>query len=240
MNQPEMKTTVIQYSPTVWAFDQEMVRCFLILGSERALLLDTGASPCDLPAMIREITDLPVTVANTHGDGDHTANNNLFPAVYIHPDDAPLLHSHFGEPQPVTCAVLPLADGRIFDLGGRQLEVIHVPGHTAGSCCFLDRANRLLFAGDTVQRDSVFLFGSHRVTEKYAAALEKLQTFSADIERIFPCHGPCPVDADTIPALLHCFNEAVAGHLEPQQPDRPMPGDTPPVLYSLDGCSVLL
>jgi hypothetical protein len=43
MEQPE--TTVKKISSGVWAFDQGMVRCFLIVGSVRAMLLDTGALP---------------------------------------------------------------------------------------------------------------------------------------------------------------------------------------------------
>ena len=237
MDFPKMKTTVIKYSDTLAAFDQEMVRCFLILGTERALLLDTGAAPCDLPALIREITPLPVIAANTHGDGDHTANNSLFPAVYIHPDDIPVMEQ-FG--QKFDYEILPLSDGQIFDLGGRKLEVLHVPGHTPGSCCFLDLTNRMLFAGDTVQRDSVFLFGSHRVTEKYPAALEKLQARADAYDSVWPCHGPCPVDPDTVPALLRCYTAAAAGELTPQASDRQFHGDSQPQLYALDGCSVLL
>ena len=69
-------TIVKRVSSGVWALEQEIVRCFLIVGQQRALLLDTGAEACDLMGLIREITPLPLVVLNTHGDGDHTANNN--------------------------------------------------------------------------------------------------------------------------------------------------------------------
>ncbi len=237
MDSPRLETTLIQYTPTLWAIDQGMVRAFLILGEEKALLWDTGASACDLPALIRTVTDLPLVVVNSHGDGDHTANNGLFPEVYLHPDDAPLLR-RFG-PAPDN-SILPVEEGQVFALGGRDLEVIAIPGHTPGSICLLDRANRMLFSGDTVQRDSVFLFGSHRQPELFPAALEKLKGMSAAFDTVWPSHGPCPVEPETIDGLLRCYRAAVSGQLQGQPPERPMPGDDSPQLYRLDGCSVLL
>jgi hypothetical protein len=45
--------------------------------------------------------------------------------------------------------ILPLQDGQIFDLGGgRIVETVLVPGHTAGHCAFVDSGSRILFSGD--------------------------------------------------------------------------------------------
>ena len=44
--------------------------------------------------------------------------------------------------------LVPFEDGKVFDLGGRTLEAILVPGHSKGSCCFLDKVDRILFTGD--------------------------------------------------------------------------------------------
>ncbi len=48
--------------------------------------------------------------------------------------------------------------GEVFDLGELEIEVIHTPGHTAGSVCYYERKNKWLFSGDTV-----FKFGFGRV-----------------------------------------------------------------------------
>ncbi len=50
-----MSTTIKKISSDVWALEQGMVRCFLIAGSQRAVLLDTGAEACDLMGLIRII-----------------------------------------------------------------------------------------------------------------------------------------------------------------------------------------
>lgn len=57
---------------------------------------------------------------------------------------------------PETYPWKPLSDGMEIDLGNRVLTVIHTPGHTDGEVCFLDKANRILFTGDT-SNESIIL-----------------------------------------------------------------------------------
>lgn len=232
---PQVETTIVRYDDSLCAIEQGFVRAFLILGTERALLLDTGAVPCGLPALVRSVTDLPLTVVNTHGDGDHVANNGQFPEIWAHPEEFELIR------RSAPASVLrPAPEGTVFALGGRDLEVLAAPGHTAGSIALLDRKNRMLFSGDTVQRDSVYLFGAHRPVDRFAGTLEKLDALRGAYDTVWPCHGPCPVGPETAADLLRCFRAAQAGELPPQAPSQPMWGEVQPVLYALDGCSVLL
>lgn len=240
MDFPQPKTTLVKFNDKLWAIDQEMVRSYIILGEEKALLWDTGASPCDMMELVREATDLPMVVVNSHGDGDHTANNSQFPEVYIHPDEMPTLRFFKNEN---ATKFLPVTEGMVFDLGGRELEVFHIPGHTPGSICLLDRKNRMLFSGDTVQRDSVFLFGGHRQPKKFPAALEKIKALSGEFDTVWPSHGECPVKPDTIDGLMNCYQAAKEGRLQGEEPPMPMPpgpGSDQPKCYRLEGCSVLL
>lgn len=114
-------TTVKRVSSGVWALEQEIVRCFLIVGQQRALLLDTGAEACDLMGMIREITPLPLVVLNTHGDGDHTANNNQFRDIHAHPDEFATIRRFRPD---LTSTLHPITALSAFDLGDRVLHVI--------------------------------------------------------------------------------------------------------------------
>lgn len=53
----------------------------LVLGTQRALVVDTGAGPRqgrEILAAVREVTDLPLTVANTHAHYDHYMGNAVF------------------------------------------------------------------------------------------------------------------------------------------------------------------
>ncbi len=231
------ETTLKQYTSTLWGIEQEAVRSFLILGETAAVLWDTGLFPCDMLALIRTVTTLPVTVINSHADMDHTENNHQFSTVYIHPADEAMLRNTRKDH---ACRILPAVEGEIFDLGNRRLEVVAVPGHTPGSICLLDRENRLLFSGDTVQRAAVYLFGDHRQIQLFPDALKKLQRMMPCFDEIYPSHGPCPMECDAIADLLDCYEAATAGELPAQNPPRPMPGNERVFMYEKNGCAVLL
>ena len=228
MEPMELKTTVNRLSNGVWAIDQGMVRCFLIVGNEKALLLDTGAGECDLLGLIRDITPLPVTVVQTHGDGDHTANSQAFPEIYAHPAEFPVLTRFRPDWSP---RLLPVAEGDVFDLGGRTLEVIEAPGHTPGSICLLDRDSRILFSGDTVSYGPVFLFGAHRDIRTFRKTLDKLRALEG-YETVYPCHNTCPVSPAVIEDLKAAVDGALDGTIAPEPfGDMPMPDGAKPACY---------
>ena len=70
------------------------VNMFLLVGNERAVLVDCGYGGVDLPAIIREVTELPVTVICTHGHIDHAFGSWMFEDVYLHPLDKEVYHRH--------------------------------------------------------------------------------------------------------------------------------------------------
>ena len=236
MEPMELKTTMYPVSDGVWAIDQEMVRCFLIVGAERALLLDTGAGECDLMGMIRSVTDMPLLVVQSHGDGDHTGNSQLFSEIYAHPAEFPILTRFRPDWKP---ALLPVAEGYVFDLGGRRLEVIEAPGHTPGSICLLDRENRILFSGDTVSYGPVFLFGSHRDIAAYRSTLVRLKALDS-FDTVYPCHNTCPVSPEVIGKLIAAVDGALDGSIQPDPfGDMPMPDGARPECYRVEDCGIL-
>jgi glyoxylase-like metal-dependent hydrolase (beta-lactamase superfamily II) len=60
------------------------VNSYLILGSERAVLLDTGMGISNIRAAVEKLTDLPVLVVNSHYHFDHVGGNHLFGDIAIH------------------------------------------------------------------------------------------------------------------------------------------------------------
>lgn len=228
-------TTVKRVSSGVWALEQEIVRCFLIVGQQRALLLDTGAEACDLMGMIREITPLPLVVLNTHGDGDHTANNNQFRDIHAHPDEFATIRRFRPD---LTSTLHPITALSAFDLGDRVLHVIETPGHTPGSICLLDRKNRILFSGDTLSYGPVFLCGEHRDIHTYRETLVKLMTMGG-FDTIYPCHSTCPVSLSVISALLAAVDGALDGSILPEPSDIPTPDGLTPMVYTVGKCGIL-
>lgn len=67
--------------------------CYLIEGTERAVLIDGLVGAGSLKNYVREMTDLPVTLILTHGHLDHTGAAWEYGSCYIHPDDIALLYS---------------------------------------------------------------------------------------------------------------------------------------------------
>lgn len=79
---------VVQFKKDTWEIDEfDCASIFLLVGTERALLIDTGIGVGDLEAAVRRITEKPLTVVITHGHGDHLGNAWRFPEIYVHPKD---------------------------------------------------------------------------------------------------------------------------------------------------------
>ena len=61
---------------------------YLVMGTERGILIDTGTGIGDLKTLVQELTDRPVSVVNTHTHWDHIGDNHQFDdiACFDHPD----------------------------------------------------------------------------------------------------------------------------------------------------------
>lgn len=130
---------------------------YLICGTKKALMVDTGNGYEDVMKIARELTDLPIEVVNTHGHCDHIYGNIFCQEAWMHPNDFPLCEQHFEYAQIKElgkgrgcCPLKPLHKEQIFDLGDVVLEVIEIFGHTPGSIGLLDRKHRILFSGDAI------------------------------------------------------------------------------------------
>lgn len=189
-------------------------QAYLVEGSEKALLIDGLAGVGSLKAFVRELTDLPVTLVNTHGHVDHIGANFEYGEVYIAPEDIELMYAHSSremrlgfaksggmfaplptEPRlddvtvPGPVKTLPMKDGDVFDLGGVKLEVIAVPGHTRGTVVFLDRDLRVVYSGDACNRNTL-LFGEEAVSvEQYKESLLHLKSFQPAFDGLWGGHG---------------------------------------------------
>ena len=153
---PFERAKITQLRPNVHLIDDAgESTCYLITGSEKALLVDSVNGYEDLHAIVRSLTDLPVIVVNTHGHGDHILGNVYFDEAWLHPADFALHDEFFGYAKEEMdkhglkpCSLKALEIGQIFDLGGVQLEVVDLKGHTAGSIGLLDKAARIIYTGD--------------------------------------------------------------------------------------------
>jgi hydroxyacylglutathione hydrolase len=151
-----------------------------------------------LRALKTEMKDVK-RVINTHGHFDHIGGNGYFlnAEVAIHGSDAGILEKADMELSNAGFfdgRLSPRKPDRILKEGDRltpdrlDLEVIHTPGHSAGSICLYDRKRKILFSGDTVFSDGVgrtdLPGGDPKAMEESLSRLLKL-----DVEKILPGHG---------------------------------------------------
>jgi len=195
--------------------------CFLLEGSDRALLIDGLTGVGSLLSFARELTSLPITIALTHGHMDHSGAAWESESVCLHPDDNEMLESaedsgvpvrfgyyriceQFGGPMRTKvqesdflphCKVttVPLLDGDVIELGGRQVTVIAVPGHTRGTLVFLDRNTRIVFSGDACNVNTLMNLRTSATIEEYLAALHHWKEYEGEFDVMYGGHDPAPV-----------------------------------------------
>ncbi len=197
---------------------------YLVEGDERAALIDAGLGIGDLRAATGAVTELPVQVLLTHSHYDHVGSAHLFDKVAIAEGDEGALASElsaemqaFADLIPGRCSrqvpprfswdsyrIVPttptrvLRDGDEVDLGGRQLRVVHTPGHSPGSACFLDSMTGCLFTGDTVYRGGLSIQLEHSDPTAYATSMERLADLAPEVSTVFPAHFETPLDPGII------------------------------------------
>ena len=199
---------IIKINENSWRIEDGGVRFFLLTGSEKALLIDSGMSVHNAQDMARELTDLPVELLNTHSDMDHIGSNAQFEAFYMHPADEPAYRRQGGKG-----TVLPAVDGDRLELGDRPLEIIALPGHTPGSIAVLDVKGRVLISGDPIQDGNIFMFGPGRDMPGYIASLERLEEKTGLFDELWPSHGSFPVKPPIIGQLIRGAKAVLAGEL---------------------------
>ena len=187
------------------------VRIFVLEGTERAMVVDTGMTGLDIRTLAGGLTHLPLFLVNTHADMDHVAGNGVFDSFYMHPAEAAVYHHG-----PIcTGKIIPVYEGTVFDLGNRPVKVLHIPGHTPGSISLLDVGHRSLIGGDPIQEDGgIYMFGPYRDMEAYVLGLEHVWEFEAEYDSIYPSHAKMPVNKNIIPKLIEGAKAILAGTVE--------------------------
>lgn len=195
---------IIQINPTTWRIEDDFVRFFLLVGEENAAMIDSGVNSPDALQLVKTITDKPVILLNTHGDGDHTSATGAFSKIHMHELD--FRGCKVCSRYPNT-SLVELNDNDIVDLGNRPLKVIHIPGHTRGSLAFLDVNQRVLIAGDSVQKGHIFMFGDKRDPSLYEASLDKLIDMNDEYDEIYASHDEFCLPKDYVSKVKEAWRQ---------------------------------
>lgn len=221
----------------------EEVISYLIVGSRKALLFDTGMGIASIRAVVRQLTRLPIIVLNSHTHYDHVGGNHEFSDI-LGMDTAftrgRAAKGYFNEvmrtevsPENL-CGPLPkgfdpgayhvppfriartVRDGSVLDLGGRKLELIAVPGHTPDSIALLDRGHRLLFTGDTFYVGPIWLFEPETDLAAYARSTARLASLADGdkVDLLLPAHNTPAASPAYLVRLRDAAQAIVAGRIK--------------------------
>lgn len=175
----ERRAKLYNIAPGVTCIDDagESV-CYVVCGTEKAAVIDTVNGMENLYEIVREVTDLPLVVINTHGHCDHVWGNGFFEEAYIHPADIDVHDMFFKmRPELKTCPLKPLKEGETVELGDRTLEVILVDGHTRGSICLLDKKDGFLYSGDAINGQAWLQLDHSAPLHVYLESLNALDAY---------------------------------------------------------------
>ncbi len=206
---------------------------FLLLGDDRAFLLDTGAVADDrtLRDTVDELvadwlvghprSDYQLVVAHTHAHGDHIAGDASFadrPDTVVVGTSPEEVQEFFGFDTWPTQVVE-------YDLGGRRLEVTGIPGHQPASIAVYDGATGLLFTGDSVYPGRIYV----RDFPAFVDSMNRLVDLAGArrVSHVLGCH----IEMTRVPKRDYFFGSRY-------QPDEPPLEMTPDQLRALRDAAV--
>ena len=232
---------------------------FLLIGDEKALLIDTGMAFGNIKLNVDALTDKPVIVVNSHSHYDHVSNNYHFDTVYGRDLDFTRKNAS-GHPkttwqnalQPsAVSGPLPkdfsfenyeskgfdidhyLKDGEIIDLGNREIEVIFTPGHTPDGMLFFDRERGYLSTGDTFYPSTLWAHRADADYKDYLATAKKMAKMEKYVKYILPGHGEIVANPNFLGKLYKSL-------LSIRNPKTPFKREENRRRYEFDGFAALV
>jgi glyoxylase-like metal-dependent hydrolase (beta-lactamase superfamily II) len=219
----------------------EEVISYLIVGTKQALLFDTGMGIGNIKAIVARLTSRPIVVLNSHTHDDHVGGNWQFPFVYGM-DTAFTRASAKGSREDAQaeiakdqlCGALPkgfdpakystkpwkislfVHNGFKINLGGRTIEIISTPGHTPDSISLIDRANGLLFTGDTFYPGEIWLYRQESDFSAYLASVKKLAALASELKLVLGAHNVPIAKPSVLPQLEDAIHSVLAGKIQPK------------------------
>jgi hydroxyacylglutathione hydrolase len=153
---------------------------YLLFGRDKVMLLDTGAGKTDVAEVVKGIVNqwltrhrrsaIPLVVAHTHAHRDHIAGDaqlKALPFATVVEPSVAAVQAFFGFHNWPNESVA-------YDLGGRVIDLIPIPGHEASSLAFYDRQTGILFTGDSLYPGRLYV----QDAPAFAASIQRLVNFT--------------------------------------------------------------
>lgn len=211
---------------------------YLVEGSNKAVLIDTGTGVGNLNEYVKKLTHKPLIVILTHGHVDHASGAPNFEEVYINNADDEVYKEHIDfkvrkgyvkaqyrdfdkiiesdyVPQKSSSAYKELREGDIFDLGGITLEIYNAAGHTPGQMAVLFKEERMLMTGDAANQ-ATFLFDkfSQGITSYEKSMKDLLSKTNGKFDKILLSHGTGDAPKELLENIIQLCEDIKAGNAD--------------------------
>ena len=209
---------------------------YLIVGTKRAVLFDTGMGISSIRRVVGQLTSSPVVVLNSHTHNDHVGGNWEFSLVYGMDTDFTRANAKGSRADaqaeiaadqicgdlpktfnPKTYATKPwkisrfVHEGFKIDLGDRTVEIIGTAGHTPDAIALIDRANGMLFTGDTYYPAPIWLYRPETDMDAYVASTKRLAALAPQLKLVLGAHNVPVAQPDVLPKLVEAIQAVRAG-----------------------------
>lgn len=207
----------------------EETHAYLLNGTERSLLIDTGLGICNIYDEVIKLTDKPITAVATHIHWDHIGGHKFFNDFYAHEYELNWLNGEFPltleqiKDMVVDRCDLPegynvdnyeffqgtptmiLKDNDVINIGGRSIEVLHTPGHSPGHMCFFEKERGYLFTGDLVYKDTLFAYYPSTDPKAYLRSIERVAALP--VKKVFPAHHSLDIHPEILIRMRDAFRQ---------------------------------
>lgn len=199
----------------------EETHCYLLCGEKYAILIDTGLGVSNIRKIVDSLTKLPVMTVTTHVHWDHIGGHKYFDNIAVHEAEKDWLSVRFPIPLQVVknnLTRLPcdfprdfdinayqifqgipqriLHDGDFLNLGGREIQVVHTPGHSPGHCCFYEPERNYLYSGDLIYKGSLDAFYPTTDPKLFYQSIRRIRKYN--IKKVLPGHHQLDIPVSLI------------------------------------------
>lgn len=210
--------------------DGKFVDSYLLVGDERALLIDTQREKGSLYRLVRKLCDKPLEIVITHAHYDHLCDNVLdfvrdgVPVWIFEEELSTAVPPGFIDDAVCNLSYSFLTEGQLFALGGLSLKAERLSGHTAAGCMLLEEKKGWLFSGDALGNKSFYMHIPTAIPlHAFKTDLDRYYSKIRHIEnlRIFPGHGIAEeyYGMDHIEDLVRVTDEILKGTVQGEPAD---------------------
>lgn len=218
----------------------EETNIYYLIGEKFNLVIDTGTGLYKLIHLLKQIDNKEIYVITTHAHWDHIGNHDEFKHIIIHELDKDWITK--GVPIPIkfirmnlikdvpkelipenfvledyhlftTDTVKTVSDREIIDLGGREIEILHTPGHSPGHICLYEPNRGYLYTGDILYRGRMYCNYESTDPKAYYESAKKLYKLKGNITKILAGHHEPILGAEYLTKLIEIMEETHSRNL---------------------------